>query len=260
MLNNEWKSTAAACAQNTALRLIAATLIVTITIGSGAASAAASTLGDHTVAAARTSSPMMNVAITAVTALSGTDSTTSDTPASTTGEADTAPAVDVEAAWAWSCHADGGVADLVVRRFYCTARDHGISPDTARTIATEALIVADCESGLDPTAIVFDGAYLHRTHPRTGYQYSAAGVFQFIRTTADRWIDGGYANAHDARANIDAAVDLHFHNALAGRDGWAPWACAAANDGFRHSNVLDETPAPWIHDTVTRVVGALPRA
>ena len=116
-----------------------------------------------------------------------------------------------------------------------------MSDRRARQMAAEAVVVAHCESRFDPNAVVFDGRYRDARHPN-GNHYSAAGVFQFIRKTANRWINGGYSNVHDIRLNIDAAARLFIHNRSRGYRGWDDWACAAANDGFKVGSVLPGWP------------------
>lgn len=133
---------------------------------------------------------------------------------------------------------DHMVADI----FRCRLSLAGRSPAEIRTVVAEAVTVAKCESNFDTRAVVFDGKYLHQAHPRTGYRYSAAGVFQFIRATADTWITGGYTNVHDPVANIDAAARLYLHNSDRGLRGWEDWACVAVNDGFAHRSVLPGWP------------------
>lgn len=137
---------------------------------------------------------------------------------------------------------NGDIPQLVADVFRCRLREAGVpEPEVARIVA-EAVTVAQCESLFDPAAVVFDGRYVGARHPATGMFYTAAGVFQFIRKSADRWITGGYANVHDAPANIDAAARLYLHNVRRGYGGWADWACAAANDGFRATSVLPGWP------------------
>lgn len=131
---------------------------------------------------------------------------------------------------------------LVVEIFTCRMLEAGVSAEEARAVAAEALVVSHCESLWKRKAVVFDGRYLDRAHPRTGSRHSAAGVFQFIRATADTWIDGGYAEVTDARRNIDAAARLYIHNRVSGLAGWEDWACAAANDGFKDGSVLPGWP------------------
>ena len=130
------------------------------------------------------------------------------------------------------------VADI----FRCRAEEAGYSAADAKRIAVEAVVVAQCESLFDADVVVFDGRYLDTPHPRTGSRYSAAGVFQFIRSTADKWIEGGYAEVTDARRNIDAAARLYLHNRDQGIPGWNDWACAAAHDGFKVGSVLPGWP------------------
>lgn len=130
------------------------------------------------------------------------------------------------------------VADI----FRCRLAEAGVADAAARQIAAEAVVVSRCESKWDPNVVVFDGRYLDAPHPRTGSRYSAAGVFQFIRATADKWIDGGYAQVKNPRRNIDAAARLFIDNRSRGLGGWGDWACAAVNDGFKVGSVLPGWP------------------
>lgn len=137
---------------------------------------------------------------------------------------------------------DGDVPTVVAEIFRCRLERAGYAPDEVRQVAAEAVVVAQCESLWDPAAVVFDGRYLHQAHPRTGNRYSAAGVFQFIRATANDWIEGGYPYVFDAGRNIDAAARLYLHNRANGYRGWEDWACAAAHDGFKVGSVLPGWP------------------
>ncbi len=161
----------------------------------------------------------------AVTTQSSTGRVEHNDPPSTCNPAATAP-----------------VPAMVGSIFRCRLYEAGIANEQVRQITAEAVVVAQCESEFDPNAIVFDGRYRHSPHPTTGSIYSAAGVFQFIRVRADRWIAGGYANVADPVANIDAAARLYLHNVRRGYPGWSDWACAAANDGFRATSVLPGWP------------------
>lgn len=135
----------------------------------------------------------------------------------------------------------GGVPHLVAAIFRCRLRRAGWAERDVERVAAEAVVVARCESVWDPDAVVFDGRYKDTPHPN-GNRYSAAGVFQFIRKTADRWIEGGYANVTDPRLNIDAAARLYLHNHRRGYPGWSDWACVAVNDGFKEASVLPGWP------------------
>lgn len=126
--------------------------------------------------------------------------------------------------------------------FRCHLRAAGVSEDHVERLVAEAVTVARCESLWDADAVVFDGRYVDSPHPATGSRYSAAGVFQFIRKTADQWIEGGYAEVADSRRNIDAAARLFIHNRARGYGGWGDWACVAANDGFKATSVLPGWP------------------
>lgn len=142
------------------------------------------------------------------------------------------------------CRAAGGgpIPDVVAAIFRCHLRRAGFSEQAVGQTVAEAVVVAHCESRFDPKIVVFGGRYVDRPHPRTGYRYTAAGVFQFIRATAERWIDGGYTHVRNPRANIDAAARLYLHNRASGLAGWEDWACAAANDGFKRGSVLPNWP------------------
>jgi len=152
--------------------------------------------------------------------------------------------------------ADADVPTMVAAIFDCRLTEAGVDEAHVDKWTAEALVVAECESLFEADAVVFDGRYLDTPHPN-GNRYSAAGVFQFIRATADKWIEGGYANVKDARLNIDAAARLFIHNRNAGLLGWDDWACAAAHDGFKVGSVLPgwpggpaELPA-WVHEYVS---------
>lgn len=134
------------------------------------------------------------------------------------------------------------VPSMVANIFRCHLRAAKLPEDQVREIAAEAVLIAHCESLFDPDIVVFNGRYLDTPHPN-GNRYSAAGVFQFIRKTADKWIDGGYANVTDPRRNIDAAARLYLNNRIEhGLRGWDDWACAAAHDGFKVGSVLPGWP------------------
>ncbi len=137
---------------------------------------------------------------------------------------------------------DGDVPTVVAAIFRCRLREAGYSDQEVSQWTAESVLVSQCESKWDPNIVVFNGRYVDTPHPRTGYRYSAAGVFQFIRKTADKWIEGGYANVKKPRYNIDAAARLFIHNRQRGMKGWEDWACAAANDGFKVGSVLPNYP------------------
>ena len=138
-------------------------------------------------------------------------------------------------------HGTGGVPHLVAAIFRCHLRHAGWAEPDVKRVTAEAVVVARCESVWDPEAVVFDGRYRDTPHPN-GNRYTAAGVFQFIRSTADRWVRGGYAKVTDARLNIDAAARLYLHNHRRGYAGWSDWACVAVNDGFKEGSVLPGWP------------------
>ena len=152
--------------------------------------------------------------------------------------------------------ADADIPTMIAAIFECRLTEAGVDEAHVKKWTAEALVIADCESMLDEDIVVFDGKYLDTPHAN-GNRYSAAGLFQFIRATADKWIEGGYANVADGRLNTDAAARLFIHNRNAGLMGWDDWACAAAHDGFKVGSVLPgwpggpaELPA-WVHEYVS---------
>jgi len=133
------------------------------------------------------------------------------------------------------------IPNMVAEIFRCRLAGH-LAPETAARVAAEAVVVAQCESRFDPDAVVFDGAFVNRAHPRTGMRYTATGVFQFIRATADTYLEGGYAHATDPVRNIEAAVALYLDNRANGGRGWESWECSGVNGAFRARSVLPGWP------------------
>lgn len=146
-----------------------------------------------------------------------------------------------------SCNPDRSatVPQMIGAIWRCRLGEAGISGGEADRIVAEAVVVAKCESGWNTSAVAFGGKYVSTPHPKTGSRYSAAGVFQFIRGTANSWIPGGYANVHDPVANIDAASRLFLNGYQTGgsQGGWRPWECAVgalSGGSFRAQGVLPQ--------------------
>ncbi len=125
------------------------------------------------------------------------------------------------------CNPNGGlsVPEMIGAIFRCRLDEAGYSPADRERIVAEAVVVAKCESGWHTDVIAYGGRYLHTPNPATGKYYSAKGVFQFIKTSAERWIPGGWANADDPVLNIDGAVRYYMWEREQGREGWQPWSC-----------------------------------
>jgi hypothetical protein len=115
----------------------------------------------------------------------------------------------------------GAPAAIVASVFRCTLRELGVaSDDTVR----EALVVAECESGLNPRAEQLQGAYRNTTHPQSGRRYEGAGLFGLTRVQVSEFVAGG---AHlDPWANALAAARLFVNERQSGRDGWGAFVCA----------------------------------
>jgi hypothetical protein len=133
---------------------------------------------------------------------------------------------------------------IIAAVWRCRLTAAGLPKDVVERSVAEALVVAKCESGWNANAVVFGGRYLNTPHPTTGLRYSAAGLFQFIRSSANSWVPGGYANVKDPVANSDAAARYWLSGYRSGgrQAAWRPWACAAVNDGFAKRSVLPGFP------------------
>lgn len=114
---------------------------------------------------------------------------------------------------------------LISTVFTCELIGLGVPKSVAATAAKEADRVAWCESRFDPNAVAYDGKYVNTPHPMTGYRYSAAGLFQIIRSTADAYVPGGYAAVKDPVANTRGAAIIWEWGWSRGRDPWKWWVC-----------------------------------
>jgi len=133
----------------------------------------------------------------------------------------------------------GGVPlpERIVAVFTCRIMESGLGYETPATVIDEALAVAQCTSNLDPGFVIHGGKYTEQPHPLTGDVDSRTGIFGLSADVAARWIPSPYT-ASMATANIDAAARIYLDERSWGRWGWAPFACAAADDGFITDSVL----------------------
>lgn len=120
---------------------------------------------------------------------------------------------------------DRSVPEIIASVWRCRLQDEGWKKADVDRVTAEALVIAKCESSFIPTAVAFGGKYVNKPKPDTGLRYTARGVFQFIKASADTWIAGGYENADDPVANSDGAVRYYLAEKAAGREGWGPWEC-----------------------------------
>lgn len=126
-----------------------------------------------------------------------------------------------------SCAPAGGltVTEMIGAIWRCRLTEGGFSAAEQEKIVAEAIMVSQCESGWKPTAFIYGGRYANTPNPEDGKIYTARGVFQFIRVSGDNWISGGWANADNPQANIDAAARYYVFERGKGREGWGPWSC-----------------------------------
>lgn len=117
------------------------------------------------------------------------------------------------------------IPEMVAAIWRCRLDEAGFSAAEREKVVQEALVISKCESSWNPEAIAFGGRYLNTPHPKTGKTYSARGVFQFIKASANTWVEGGWENANDPAANINGAVSYYLAERKAGREGWGPWEC-----------------------------------
>lgn len=117
--------------------------------------------------------------------------------------------------------------------FSCELAALGVPTNEIERATAEADRVAWCESRYQADAVVYDGKYLYTPNPATGHKYSAAGVFQIIRSTANAYVPGGYAAALDPVANVRGAARIWDWGHDRGRDPWAPWVCKPGSSAER---------------------------
>lgn len=117
------------------------------------------------------------------------------------------------------------VPEMIGAIWRCRLRGKGYGSAEIEKIVQEALVVARCESEWNPSAFIYGGRYAYTPHPKYGRVFTARGVFQFLRASGDTWIEGGWANAEDPVANIDAAARYYIWEREKGREGWGPWEC-----------------------------------
>lgn len=133
----------------------------------------------------------------------------------------------------------GGVPlrERIIAVFTCRIMESGLGYETPASVVDEALAVAQCTSNLDPGFVAHGGKYLEQPHPLTGDVDTRTGIFGLSAAVAARWIPSPYTGSM-ATANIDAAARIYLDERSWGRWGWAPFACAAADDGFITDSVL----------------------
>lgn len=127
------------------------------------------------------------------------------------------------------------MATLIKRVFTCELQRQGVPSSAISRAVGEADRVAWCESRHRPNVTVFDGKYVNTPNPATGYRYSAAGLFQIIRSTADAYVPGGYAKVYDPVANTRGAARIWEWGYSRGRDPWQPWTCKPGSDVERRA-------------------------
>lgn len=136
------------------------------------------------------------------------------------------------------------VPQMIASIFGCRLSQAGIHGAQKATIIAQAEVVSKCESSWNPSAVALGGRYMYTPDPATGMRYTATGVFQFITTSAQAYVPGGFAAATNPVANIQGAATYFLAELHGGNPShpWTPWACAGANDGFAKSSVLPGYP------------------
>lgn len=124
---------------------------------------------------------------------------------------------------------------LIKEVFSCELTKAGVPASKVKAAAKQADGVAWCESRYNNSAIAYGGKYKYTAHPTTGYRYTAAGLFQIIRTTADAYLPGGYAKVHDPVANTRGAATIWLWGYNRDRNPWAPWSCAPGTTTYKRA-------------------------
>ncbi len=146
-----------------------------------------------------------------------------------------APAPKVVANANCSVPTNTPVRTLIQEVFSCELTKAGVPASQVSAAAKQADGVAWCESRYRNGAIAYGGKYLNSPHPSTGYRYSAAGLFQIIRSTADAYVPGGYAKVHDPIANTRGAATIWLWGHNRNRNPWAPWSCAPGTTAYNRA-------------------------
>lgn len=134
----------------------------------------------------------------------------------------------------------GAPAAIVASVFRCTLRELGeVSDDTVR----EALLVAECESGLNPRAEQLQGMYRDVAHPQSGRRYEGGGLFGLTRSQVHDFVAGG--SVEDPWANSLAAARIFITERQSGRDGWGPFVCARGDAAVR-AVLPQQTWPEWV--------------
>lgn len=98
-------------------------------------------------------------------------------------------------------------------------------------VAGEALVVARCSSGFNPSARVNGGQFAESPDPETGQIDDRAGLFAMTDAQVQSFVAGGLSRRFNAGAAADGAARLYLAEVRAGRNGWGPFACAGALPG-----------------------------
>ena len=144
----------------------------------------------------------------------------------------TASSTPVTAGANCSVPASTPVRTLIKEVFSCELTKAGVPASKVAAAAKQADGVAWCESRYRNDAIAYGGKYKYTPHPDTGYRYTAAGLFQIIRSTADAYLPGGYAKVHDPVANTRGAATIWLWGYERDRNPWAPWSCAPGTSAY----------------------------
>lgn len=134
----------------------------------------------------------------------------------------------------------GAPAAVVASVFRCTLRELGeVNDDVVR----EALVVAECESGLNPRAEQLQGAYRNEAHPQSGRKYEGSGLFGLTRAQVRDFVAGG--RVEDPWANTLAAARIFVAERQSGREGWGPFVCARGDAAVR-AVLPQQTWPEWV--------------
>ena len=118
----------------------------------------------------------------------------------------------------------------------------GVIGQESQRVVAEALIVASCESNLDPTASAFGGTFAAAAHPDTGLPYDRQGLFGLSSAMVVAFA-GPDVSPFDPAISAAVAAQLWLSERAAGRSGWDPFGCAATA-AFHAVSVLPSYGGP----------------
>lgn len=121
------------------------------------------------------------------------------------------------------------VASAIRSVFECELRRLGVPPSAYADDLDIAVAIAWRESRHIVDIVIYGGRYVNTRRPADGRYYTAAGLFQIVRRTADANVPGGYARTREGVPNIVGAARIWHWYWSRHLDPWTAWGGTPAN-------------------------------